>query len=160
MAVSVKKKKGGGKLIRSQTVSVRLDPKLRYLAELGSRIERRTLSSFVEWAVETYVNQLTIKDHANNMTEKKLVDLKEDLWDSEEIGRVIELGIHCPELLTFDEGVLWKIVNEEHFFWLDPEDFSKGVNYYNLRNSWDVIESYLDGEITRLQLSAKLPTSW
>ena len=39
------RKAGGGKLSRSETVTVRLDPKLRYLAELAARIHRRTLSS-------------------------------------------------------------------------------------------------------------------
>ena len=36
------RKSGGGKLSRSETVTVRLDPKLRYLAELAARIHRRT----------------------------------------------------------------------------------------------------------------------
>ena len=47
-----KRKGGGGKLARSETVTVRLDPKLRYLAELAARKQRRTVSSFIEWAVE------------------------------------------------------------------------------------------------------------
>jgi hypothetical protein len=37
------KRKGGGKLSRSETVTVRLDPKLRYLAELAALKQRRTL---------------------------------------------------------------------------------------------------------------------
>ena len=41
-------KGGGAKLSRSETVTVRLDPKLRYLAELGARSQRRTVSSFIE----------------------------------------------------------------------------------------------------------------
>ena len=41
-----KRKGGGGKLARSETVTVRLDPKLRYLAELAARIQRRSVSSF------------------------------------------------------------------------------------------------------------------
>ena len=45
------RKGGGGKLSRSETVTVRLDPKLRYLAELAARLHRRTLSSYVEWAI-------------------------------------------------------------------------------------------------------------
>ena len=47
-----KKRKGGGsKLSRSEIIQVRLDPKLRFTAELAARKHRRTLSSFVEWAV-------------------------------------------------------------------------------------------------------------
>ena len=47
-----KRRGGGGKLARSETVTVRLAPKLRYLAELAARKQRRTLSSFIEWAIE------------------------------------------------------------------------------------------------------------
>jgi hypothetical protein len=46
------RKGGGGKLSRSETVTVRLDPKLRYLAELAARLHRRTLSSYIEWAIK------------------------------------------------------------------------------------------------------------
>ena len=45
------RKGGGGKLSRSETVTVRLDPRLRYLAELAARLHRRTLSSYVEWEI-------------------------------------------------------------------------------------------------------------
>ena len=45
------RKGGGGKLARSETVTVRLDPKLRYLAELAARLHRCTLSSYIEWAI-------------------------------------------------------------------------------------------------------------
>src|SRR4051794_21564371 len=43
--------RGGAKLNRSETVTVRLDPKLNYLCELAARAQRRTKSSFIEWAV-------------------------------------------------------------------------------------------------------------
>ena len=52
------KKGGGGKLSRSETVTVRLDPKLRFAAELAARKHRRTLSSFIEWAVEESVKNV------------------------------------------------------------------------------------------------------
>ena len=46
------KGKGGGKLTRSEVVTVRMDSQLHYLAELAARKHRRTLSSFIEWAVQ------------------------------------------------------------------------------------------------------------
>ncbi len=48
----------GGKLSRTETVTVRLDPRLNYLCELAGRAQRRTKSGFIEWAV-----QRAIKDH-------------------------------------------------------------------------------------------------
>lgn len=38
-------------MTRSETVTMRLTPKLRYLAELAARKHRRTLSSYIEWVL-------------------------------------------------------------------------------------------------------------
>ena len=46
------KKGGGGNLARSQVVTVRFDPKLKFAAEMAARQQRRTISSFIEWAVD------------------------------------------------------------------------------------------------------------
>ena len=46
-----KTSKGGSKLNRSVTATIRLTPQMRYMAELAARKQRRTFSSFVEWAV-------------------------------------------------------------------------------------------------------------
>ena len=50
------------KLNRSETVTVRLDPRLNYLAELAGRAQRRTKSSFIEWAVQEAVRSLGLPD--------------------------------------------------------------------------------------------------
>jgi predicted HicB family RNase H-like nuclease len=42
---------------RSEVVTVRLEPKLKYLAELAARKQRRSLSSYVEWAIKQSLSQ-------------------------------------------------------------------------------------------------------
>ena len=37
---------------KSEVVSIRLHPEVRFLAELAARKQRRSLSSFIEWAVQ------------------------------------------------------------------------------------------------------------
>lgn len=62
----VKRKRDEGTLKRSETVTVRFDPHLKYLAELAARKHRRPLSSFVEWCVEQAVSSVVIaqdQDH-------------------------------------------------------------------------------------------------
>ena len=51
------KKSGGGKLSRSEAVTVRFDAELRYMLELAARKHRRTLSSYIEWAVEESLSE-------------------------------------------------------------------------------------------------------
>src|ERR1700730_16830959 len=48
----VKKKGAGGKLSRSEILQARLNPKLRFTVELMARLERRTVSSFIEGLIE------------------------------------------------------------------------------------------------------------
>jgi predicted transcriptional regulator len=49
------------KLNRSETVTIRLDPRMKYLAEMAGRAQRRTKSSFIEWAIEQAVAELGIE---------------------------------------------------------------------------------------------------
>lgn len=108
------RRKGGGKLSRSETVTVRLDPKLRYLAELAARRQRRTLSSYIEWAIENNLQHIGLT--ANE--DVSLADEAEGLWDVDEADRFARLALRHPELLTHEEQVLWKLVRENGALWL------------------------------------------
>lgn len=108
--------KGGGKLSRSETVTVRLDPKLRYLAELAARKQRRTLSSYVEWAIEDSLNRTVLQeDHNGNAT--TLADEVPNLWDVDDADRFAKLALRYPELLTHEEQVRWKLIRENGALW-------------------------------------------
>src|SRR5438309_11403225 len=93
---------------RSETVTVRLDPKLRYLTELAARKQRRTASSFIEWAIEQALSQVELDDktHDTVTSEAGL------LWDTDEAERLVKLGLCYPALLTYDEQLLWKLIRE------------------------------------------------
>jgi hypothetical protein len=148
-----KRKGAGGNLNRTQVVTVRLDPKLKYSAELAARIQRRTLSSFVEWSVEEAVKKVEVMgiDHAPTSVDKAT----RYVWDVNEADRLVKLALHFPELLTFDEDRLWKIIIEHPYFWyqdweneggwLLSEDF---VNFKHLRDQWETLNKILDGEAT------------
>jgi hypothetical protein len=107
------RRKGGGKLSRSETVTVRLDPKLRYMAELGARRQRRTLSSYIEWAIEDSLKHVNADTSGNS----SLADEVEVLWDVDEADRLARLALRHPELLTHEEQVLWKLIKENGWLW-------------------------------------------
>lgn len=97
---------------RSEGVSVRLDPKLHYLAGIAAREQMRTLSSFIEWAVRR-----TLSDAAamNDEPTPGLIPASprrlwhEDLWDSDEAGRFFELATQRGDLLEVSESRLWNL---------------------------------------------------
>lgn len=131
MAQLESKKSGGGKLSRSETVTVRLDPKLRYLAELAARKQRRTLSSFIEWAIEDALERVYLDEHGTSVTK-----VANTLWDVDDSDRFAKLALRFPDLLTHEEQVLWKLVRENGHLW-------RGRHDTNGEWVWKIVEDNL-----------------
>lgn len=94
-------KRRGSKLQRSETITVRLDKRMRYLTEIAARAQRRTVSSFIDWAVaEALTRQMlgtdTVAAHGDA------------LWDADEWTRLENLAAQFPYLLTYDEELRLK----------------------------------------------------
>ena len=87
-------KGGGAKLTKTEIVTVRVDPKIKYLAELAARRQRRSLSSFIEWAI------LESLDVMNSSGRTEEVNIDNSLWDIDEADRFILLATECNELLN------------------------------------------------------------
>ena len=117
--VAKKAQTGGGRLNRSETVTVRLDPRLNYLCELAARAQRRTKSSFIEWAVEQALGSVVVPDSAGgwDSTPQNLADLSRQLWSVDEAERLIALAFRAPLLMDHDEQVLWRAIRANGWFW-------------------------------------------
>jgi predicted transcriptional regulator len=152
MAADKKSKSGGGKLTRTETVTVRLDPKLRYLAELAARKQRRTVSSFIEWAIEDALKRIRISESKNK--DGSIHDEALTLWDVDDADRFAKLALNFPELLTHDEQVLWKLVCENNYLWRGRDNdgewvwgiSEKALIVERLRCHWDKFNSVARGE--------------
>lgn len=108
-----KKRQGSGQqLFRTKTVGVRLDPQLKYAAELAARTQRRSLSSFIEWAVQEAVDRVSVK--GGGQTAREIMPL---VWDVSPSTRLVKLAIHFGGLLTYDEQVLWHLIREHPALW-------------------------------------------
>jgi hypothetical protein len=154
-----RKRGGGGKLARSETVTVRLDPKLRYLAELAARRQRRTLSSFIEWAIEENLKNICLDDRDR----QSIASQSAELWDVDEPDRFAKLALTHPDMLTHDEQVLWKLIRENGYLWRgrynEERKWSWPVEFHtldieHLREYWEAFKAvaYEDAD------KAKLPT--
>jgi hypothetical protein len=148
---SSKRRAGGSKLSRTETVTVRLDPKLRYLAELGARKQRRTLSSFIEWAIEESLKQIDVDGG------RSIADLANVLWDVDAADRFAMLALRNETLLSHDEQVMWKLVRDNPLFWCDNRgenlrDWSwriseSNMNFEHLRERWALLLAIAHGEL-------------
>lgn len=152
-------RKGSSKLSRSETVTVRLDPKLRYLAELASRKQRRTLSSFIEWAVEESLRTVILY-HGTGYNGDDSLSVEDEvwrLWDVDESERFVRLAILYPELLNHQEQEIWKLIQDSEL--LSPaclrDNFGRSVwnwkvlveiVFPTLRKHWPLLmAAYSDG---------------
>jgi hypothetical protein len=148
---SSKRRGGGSKLSRTETVTVRLDPKLRYLAELGARKQRRTLSSFIEWAIEESLKQIDVDGS------RSIADLANVLWDVDAADRFAMLALRNETLLSHDEQVMWKLVRDNPLFWWNNRDENlhdwswriseSNMNFEYLRERWSLLLAIAHGEL-------------
>jgi hypothetical protein len=148
------------KLSRTQTVSVRLDPKLRYLSEIAARKQRRTLSSFIEWTLENTLSTIFLADAEGKMG--SLNQLAPKLWDVEPADRFVKLAFHYPDLLDHHEEIVWKLIRENGYLWRG--EYPESTNTYTwklwpsnlihqkLRNHWDVFNKVASGEAPKTEL--------
>lgn len=161
-----KRKGGGGKLARSETVTVRLDPKLRYLAELAARKQRRTVSSFIEWAVEESLSHVNLREESGDSRDDyqraiSIAGMADGLWDIDEADRLAKLALQFPELLNHEEQVLWKLVRENGLVWRGRYDAQDewtwkvehgSLIFGRLREHWEKFKAVAEGEADRSTL--------
>jgi hypothetical protein len=145
--MGAKRKGGGGKLSRTETVTVRLDPKLKFAAELAARRHRRTLSSFIEWAVEEASEKVVVGLKENETAKYVMADV----WSVNEVDRFFKFAQKYPHLLTHDEEVLWEAIVENTFIWKFKNDKSGGLeddSLGKLKLMWAEFKEYAKGEKT------------
>lgn len=156
--MAAKQKKGGGKLSRSEVVTIRLDPKLRFAAELAARKQRRTLSSFIEWAIEKAVSEDPVQVVNANGEGYSALEATTNVWDVEEADRFIKFAEGFPELLNFDEERLWKLIKETPYFFKkverkdDPNTHlswsnkSNNIWFKRVRDNWELLHKIVAGD--------------
>lgn len=94
---------------KSETVTIRLDPRLRYLAALAARKQRHTMSRFIAWALKEALGEVVLGQGTEATT---LAQEAEALWDTDAVGRLVKLGDKYPALLSYEEQVVWKRIKE------------------------------------------------
>jgi len=90
--------KSRAKIARSAVMSVRFEPKNKYLADVAARGKKQSLNRFVELAVEA-----TIK-----LPNGKYRD--EAVWDEDPVRRFQLLAETYPERLSFEEKFMWETI--------------------------------------------------
>jgi hypothetical protein len=98
------------------------------LAEIAARKQRRTVSSYVEWAIEKSLDQVQLTDSPTSTVAAE----SPKLWEDNKAERFVRLASHYPSLLNHDEQALWTLIRETPAVWNDGN-----VNLGLLHTYWD-----------------------
>lgn len=155
MAEVKRKSKAGAP--RTEVFAMRLDPKLKYLAEIAARKQRRSLANFMEWAIELGLKNTDLdQDPQYSMS---VWDKSGALWDVDEADRFVKLAFATPELMTYDEQILWKVICETGHIWKGRHDKdgdwqwsvddARNLVWERLRQYWGDFKKVASGEADR-----------
>lgn len=134
--------KRGSRLSKSESVQVRFDPILKMAAEIAAGRERRSLSSFVEWAVEQAVRQSNVtRDQAGD--EITAWAVASECWANDDFSRLMKLAARYPDVMTIRERKIIDAINFARPFF--DEDFSLLVAN---DDGWIALCQYADEVLT------------
>lgn len=111
------KNKSGQGSRKTETLTLRLDPKVKMMIELISRIRRRSITGVVEAAIEEvaydtgvpYFDDGRINNHP-------LGSILSDVWSTDESERFINMSYRFPTLLTYEEQRIWETIKSSAVF--------------------------------------------
>lgn len=169
-----KKRKPKAAGTRTEVFAMRLDPKLKYLAEIASRKQRRSLANFIEWALdEALANvMLQVNGNSNGQYDRSVRDEANKLWDLEPSDRLIKLAENYPDLLTYEEQLIWKAIFEisahtshkdtagktqyTSYDFVDGEGHNKNADRITVKECWPTLVAYAAGNATEEDVKAVL----
>jgi hypothetical protein len=134
------------------------------LAEIAARKQRRTLSGYIEWAVERSLDKVILKegDSFGGAVSVSDAQTTHELWDVDEAERLLRLAFNFPELLTYEEQLIWRVIRDCGYIWrgrfAKPHDewewniAEENLNWGRLREYWDIFKGVAAGEIPRERL--------
>lgn len=151
---------------RTEVFAMRLDPKLKYLAEIGARKQRRSLANFIEWALDEALKNVKLVETGefNGQYDVTVHAEANKLWDLEPSDRLIKLAESYPDLLTYEEQLVWKAIFEitasesykddagknqwSTYDFVDGEGKNKRADPTVVRECWPTLVAYAAGNAT------------
>lgn len=142
--MATKTSKRAGETSTTVSVGIRIDPKIKFALDIMGRLQKRSLTAVIEWSiVQAIANQMTDFDGGS------LSGSLDKIWSTDEAVRTVNLAIHMPEALTYDELRIWETIRSSEYFWHKYADGSFGDDVNRLvpsriRSCWSEILSHVE----------------
>ncbi len=145
--MATKTSKRAGETSTTVSVGIRIDPKIKFSLDLMGRLQKRSLTAVIEWAISSAIANQRVEI---DPTVKLPLDLVVDrIWSTDESTRFVKLCFEMPQALTYDELRKWETIKTSSFFWYTRPDGSYEVDeeYIDLaavRNGWDSLADHVE----------------
>lgn len=113
---------------KSEVLSLRIDPRLKYGLDLLARQQRRSVTGVVEWVIGETFRKEPINDADGR--ERAFSEAVEVLWSENELERLLKLWFFYPSLLSYEESRMVNVLLRSWDLWV------KGANQAYNRFKW------------------------
>ncbi|QUE74379.1 hypothetical protein [Stutzerimonas stutzeri] len=136
MATKTTKRKG--ETSTTVSVGIRIDPKIKFALDLMGRMQKRSLTAVIEWAISNAIAQQQFR-----APDETFDEVIAKVWSTDESTRFVKQAIYMPETLTYDELRVWETIKSSLEFWRhfpNGEDvYECWVNFEAIRTHWDAL---------------------
>lgn len=128
---------------KTETLTLRLDPKIKYTIELIARIKRQSITSVIESAIEASAFDLDTPVVIDGKRETwSLSNVVSEFWSTDNVAKFINMCAFMPELLNYDEQRIWETIKATPKFW--DENIESYLTPYHIKGL-GFIDKYLVG---------------
>jgi len=133
---------------KTETLTLRLDPKAKFLIELMARERRQSITGVVESAIMAFAEQHTatacIYDESTGTNKDQVISLSrlaDEIWSTDDSSLFHTFGHVAPHLMDYEEQRLLEIIYASPVFWLQyphgtDDDQSMDIDGKVLRKYW------------------------
>lgn len=139
MATKTTKKKG--ETATTVSVGIRIDPKIKFALDLMGRLQKRSLTAVIEWAISNAIAQ-----QIGGPYDRPVSQIVDSVWSTDEAVRFVNLCFHLPEALTYDELRIWETIKASKFFWNKnkPQQTYDSLDMAAVQEYWETIVEFAE----------------
>lgn len=139
---------------KTEALTLRLDPKVRFLIDLIARQKRQSITGVIESAIEVYATNFLIEAELwdeeieeDKLQQVSLYKLSKELYSTDDSLRFMMLVWCCPRLLSYEEIRLKETIYGSKFFWdqyPDGNNSREDIDTGLLREHWSSLLKHVD----------------
>lgn len=96
---------------KTESLTLRMDPKIKFLIEVISRVRRQSITGVVEAAMEETAFDLEVPYFDEGKVEAHALGaIFSEIWSTDESELFINMCFHLPTLMTYEEQRLWETI--------------------------------------------------